>query len=51
MEPATSECSSPSACPNSCTATRNRFRPVTMQQAMCQANYKISHYISLNTLL
>lgn len=50
MEPATSECSSPSTCPNSCTATRNRFRPVNMQQAPCQANYIISHYISLNTL-
>ena len=45
MEPVTLEWSSPSACPNSCTATRNRFWPVNMQQAMCQVNYIISFFV------
>jgi hypothetical protein len=34
MEPDILECPSPSACPNSCTATRNRLLPVNKQQLL-----------------
>jgi hypothetical protein len=46
MEPFTSECFSPSACPNSCSATRNRFWPANKQQTLCETNHKWPWYVT-----